>query len=89
MDLRQQDRSWLEKKKNVSGKDLDVIVTKLEIAALSLSPSIGSTFTQKELIEEAHSLCGDGLSMEDEDIKIVLSKHKFIRPKGKGKLHVK
>ena len=77
------------KKEAVNGRDLEAIVTTLEVAALSLSPENDSTFTREQLIAEAHSLCGDAIALQDEDIKIVLNKHSFLRRTGKGKLCIK
>ena len=77
------------KKEAVNGRDLEAIVTTLEVAALSLSPKDDSTFTQDQLIAEARSLCGDAIALQEEDIKIVLTKHNFIKKAGKGKLRIK
>ncbi len=68
-------------------KDLEAIATLLEVAALSLTPEPNATFTREELIKEAQDL-GDGeVAIEEEDIKIVLSKARFLaRANGRWRL---
>ena len=83
------DRRQRVKKETINGRDLEAIVTTLEVAALSLSPESDSTFTRDQLIAEAHNLCGDSVTLQDEDIKIVLKKHGFVRRAGKGKLCIR
>ena len=84
------DRRQRVKKKNaVNGRDLEAIVTTLEVAALSLSPENDSTFTREQLIAEAHSMCGEEIALQDVDIKIVLNKHSFLRSAGEGKLCIR
>ena len=68
---------------SVQARDLETIVTVLEVAALSLTTEPGATFTREHLIEEAHKLSGDEVDLQDEDIKIVLTKQGFLRRVGK------
>ena len=63
--------------------DLETIVTVLEVAALSLTTGPGATFSREHLIEEAHKLSGEEVDLQDEDIKIVLSKQGFLKRVGK------
>ena len=63
--------------------DLETIVTVLEVAALSLTSEPGATFSREHLIEEAHKLSGEKVDLQDEDIKIVLSKQGFLKRVGK------
>ena len=74
------------KKKTVNGKDLGVITTTLEVAALLLSPEDNSTFTRDELIAEARSLCGE---ITPQDLKTVHSKHSFLKSAGNGRLCIR
>ena len=64
-------------------RDLETIVTVLEVAALSLTTEPGATFTREHLIEEAHKVSGEKVDLQDEDIKIVLSKQGFLKRVGK------
>lgn len=63
-------------------KDLEAIVTLLEVAALSLTPEPDATFTYRELLDEARELCGDEVDLEERDVKIVLEKASFLRKAG-------
>lgn len=87
--VREEGRRRRVKERDVNGRDLEAIVTTLEVAALLLSPQDGSTFTQAELIDKAHSLCGEKIGLQSEDVKIVLSKHSFLKPVGGGKLRIR
>jgi hypothetical protein len=63
-------------------KDLGVIITLLELAALSLTTEPGATFTLEELIREAREYAGDGVQLDERDIKIVLNKRSFLEKVG-------
>jgi hypothetical protein len=65
-----------------SPKDLGVIVTLLEVAALSLTTAPGATFTLDQLIREARKFAGDGIGLDERDIKIVLRKRTFLEKIG-------
>ena len=64
-------------------RDLETIVTALEVAALSLTTSPGATFTRDRLISEARDLVGDNIELHEEDIGIVLKKQSFLKRSGK------
>lgn len=63
----------------IQSKDLEAIVTLLEVAALSLTPDSDATFTYEELLKEAQELGGDDLTIEEADVKIVLEKASFLK----------
>lgn len=69
-------------------KDLEAIVTLLEVAALSLTPEPDAAFTYEELLGEAQNLCGDEVQIDEKDVKIVLEKASFLR-KGRGEYRLK
>lgn len=73
----------LQKKSDVSPKDLGVIVTLLEVAALSLTPKPGAKFTFAELIHEARDISGGDLDFDERDVKTVLKKARFVKKVGK------
>lgn len=62
-----------------SSKDLEAIVTLLEIAALSLTTEPGSTFTFEQLVRGAREMGGDDINIDDRDVKIVLQKARFVQ----------
>lgn len=66
------DRPTLFRNTPKSPKDLGVIITLLEVAALSLTTAPGTTFTLDELIREAQAFAGDDIRLDERDIKIVL-----------------
>lgn len=59
-------------------EDLEVIVTLLEIAALSLTTEADATFGVDQLVDEARRLGGNEIAIEERDVKIVLDKAKFV-----------
>lgn len=67
-----------ETNKVASGRDLEAIVTLLEVAALSLTTEEGATFTRDRLIAEARDIGGPEIDLRDEDIDIVLTKQSFL-----------
>jgi hypothetical protein len=71
-------RPTLHKNTPRSSKDLGVIITLLEVAALSLTTAPGATFTLDQLIREAQKFAGDRIKLEERDIKIVLRKRTFL-----------
>lgn len=73
----------LQKNSSPSPKDLGVIVTLLEVAALSLTTEPGATFSLERLIAEARKLAGKNLDLDERDIKIVLKKATFVEKIGK------
>jgi len=76
-------RRVLHKNAAPSPKDLGVIATLLEIAAISLTTAPGATFTFDQLVREARELGGQGLDLDERDISIVLKKASFIEKVGK------
>ncbi len=66
-----------------SPRDLETIITLLEIAALSLTTEEGATFTRDQLIREAKETGGPQIDLRDEDIDIVLQKQGFLVKVGK------
>jgi hypothetical protein len=72
-----------ESNKVLSGRDLEAIITLLEVAALSLTTEEGATFSRERLIAEARDLGGADIDLRDEDIDIVLKKQGFLVKVGK------
>jgi hypothetical protein len=66
-----------------SSRDLETIITLLEIAALSLTTEEGATFTRDRLIAEAREIGGPEIDLRDEDVDIVLKKQGFLTKVGK------
>jgi hypothetical protein len=66
-----------------SPKDLEALVTLLEVAALSLTPAPEVAFTYEELLKETRDLCGDEMKVEERDVRIVLEKASFLRKTGR------
>lgn len=89
MDIGEQQLSYdsgrrsLQRNTSASPKDLGVIVTLLEVAALSLTTEPGATFSLEQLMREAQSIGGKDLVLEERDVKIVLQKATFLRKFGK------
>lgn len=69
--------------KVASPRDLETIITLLEVAALSLTTEEGATFTREQLIREAKATGGEEIDLRDEDIDIVLQKQGFLVKVGK------
>jgi hypothetical protein len=65
-----------------SPKDLGVIITLLEVAALSLTTEAGATFSLDQLIGEARKFAREGVELDERDIKIVLKKRTFLEKIG-------
>jgi hypothetical protein len=70
-----------------SPKDLGVIVTLLEVAALSLTTEAGATFTLDQLIREAREI--GGVALDDRDVRIVLKKSRFLENLGGGLMRLR
>lgn len=70
-------------------RDLEAIVMLLELAAIYLTQGPESTFTARELIDEARVIGGDGLQLDEADVKIVLGKAGFLRKNHGGRLSLK
>jgi hypothetical protein len=67
------------KNEPVASKDLEALVTLLEVAALSLSDNPESTFSRDELIQEARLMAGTEFEIDERDARIVLEKATFVR----------
>ncbi|WP_453976584.1 hypothetical protein [Brevundimonas sp. Marseille-Q4549] len=72
----------------VPGKDLEALVTLLEVAALSLTRVPLATFSREELLAEARALGGGTIEIDDRDAKIVLEKASFVEWTG-GELRLR
>jgi hypothetical protein len=75
--------------KDAAATDLGVIVTLLEVAALSLTPKPGTTFSFEQLVGEARELGGEHLELNEKDVKNVLKKARFVKKTGKGHYFLK
>lgn len=69
-------------------RDLEAIVTLLELAAITLTNSPGSTFSKEELLKCARDYSGDDVEIRDSDVDIVLEKASFLKG-DKGRLRLK
>lgn len=69
-------------------RDLEAIVTVLELAAITLTDSPDSTFSQEELLACAREYAGESVSIREEDIDIVMEKTSFLHS-SQGKLCLK
>jgi hypothetical protein len=70
-------------------RDLAGIVMLLELAAIYLSPTPDSTFTVKQLIEQAQAIGGNEIAIEEKDAAIVLKKSSFLKKLSGGLLKLK
>jgi hypothetical protein len=70
-------------------KDLEAIVTLLEVASLSLTTEPGSTFTFDQLMREVREVGGNDLKIDDRDVKIVLGKARFVKQVPGGQYRLK
>jgi hypothetical protein len=66
-----------------SSKDLEVIKTLLEVAALSLTPKEGSKFKLDQWMNEAQELTGNEIKLDEKDVKNVVGKARFVKKVGK------
>ncbi len=60
------------------GTDLEAIVTLLELAAISLTSEPGDQFTAAQLLDEARTIGGNDVTLDDVDVMIVLDKAAFL-----------
>ena len=60
-------------------RDLEHLVTLLQLAAVDLSPSTGSTFSRDELFTKAHEWAGGESDPPDVDLVIVLPGCRFLQ----------
>ncbi len=73
----------LRTKNGASPKDLEVIRTLLEVAALSLTPKEGSKFRLDQWMNEAQELTGNEIKLDEKDVKNVVGKTRFVKKVGK------
>ncbi len=69
----------MEVMKSPNPRDLEVIVSLLEMAAISLSTIEKPEFTKLELFSEAREYAGKELALIDGDMDIVLRHSKFLK----------
>ncbi|KAB2910495.1 MAG: hypothetical protein F9K40_02520 [Kofleriaceae bacterium] len=69
-------------------RDLEAIVTLLELAAICLTHAPDADFTTEQLLAEARRLGGEEIHLEENDVRIVLGKAGFLRKVG-GRLRLK
>lgn len=77
-------RTWAARP-SPNPRDLEAIVTVLELAAVFLTTVPDQTFSEKQLIDKARELAGTDLQLREEDLKMVLGKSGFLK-KTAGKL---
>ena len=76
-----------EKNSPLPTKDLEAIVTLLEIAAITLTDKPDATFSKAELLACARDYAGDEIEIEDTDVELVLEKASFVKNNA-GSLHL-
>ena len=62
----------------IPAKDLEALMTLLEVAAISLTTSPEATFALEELVDEARILGGEGIVIDIRDVENVLGKVSFL-----------
>lgn len=67
----------------VQARDLEVILTLMEIAALSLTPHPGAMFSRNDLLNEIRKIAGGDVDVHEDDINVVLTKQGFLKRIGK------
>lgn len=60
-------------------RDLEAIVTLLDLAAICLTPKPGTKFTIEELIAKAQEIGGDEIPLNPKDLLIVLPFMKYLK----------
>lgn len=60
-------------------KDLETIVTMLQLAAIWLTPQPDTIFTLQQLLTQVRELCGKDLLIDEKDIMIVLASSSFLK----------
>lgn len=64
------------------GNDRLMVLTLLELAALELTPTEGTTFTRAEVIALAKEIGGEELALTDADLATVFDGSGFLRAEG-------
>lgn len=74
---------------NPHHRDLEAIVTLLELAALELTPTAGTSFTRDELFARAMEIGGEDFPMLGVDLPIVFRGVNFLRHECGGRWSLK
>lgn len=82
------DQRSLTRNARPNPKDLETIVTLLEVAAIELTVEPDDTFTLDELVRRAHEIGGGDVDLDKRDVQIVLDKSSFLEKVG-GELRLK
>lgn len=69
--------------------DLEAIVMLLELAAIYLTPEPDAQFTFEELLQEAQTIGGGEIKLNEDDVKIVLGKASFLKKETGRKYRMK
>lgn len=70
-------------------RDLEVLITLLELAALELTPTAGATFTRDEVVALAAEIGGEDCGVREHDLRIVLDGSNFLRREAGGRWSLK
>lgn len=70
-------------------RDLETIVSLLEMAAISITTVSKPTFTRDELLREARKYGGNEITLEDTDVDLVISKAGFLKKESGKRLRLK
>jgi hypothetical protein len=70
-------------------RDLEAIVSLLELAAICLTDTPASDFTAEELIAEARRIGGPEIELDEGDVRIVLAAGGLLKKAPKGRLRLK
>jgi hypothetical protein len=65
-------------------RDLEYIVTLIQIAAIYLTPEPGTLFTYEQIFNQAKELAGEEFPLEETDFKIVMANYPSLLKKEKG-----
>lgn len=74
------DEPKADPKDKVSPRDLEAIVTMMDIAALCLTDEAGATFTFEQMFAQMNEL--SGLQFEERDVRTVLATYPMIAKQG-------
>lgn len=76
-------------RRKVYGRDLEAIVTLLELAALELSPEPGVRFARDALLDTARRIGGPSIELEEKDVDIVLRNIGFLKKVAANEYYLK
>jgi len=71
------------------GRDLEAIVSLLELAAIQLTTGPGVAFTRQQLLDAAREFGGDEIELEAADVDIVIGKSGFLKKVAGGQFCLK